>query len=188
VWLDCQSRDLAERLQSLNDTFTFVLYQNVCRSLFAKDKLLFSFLLCVDRAELRLLLQGSISLELARPNPTATKDRSWLSNSSWSDILAVSDLPAFAGLATEVEANLSRWEGIYDAQDPSKALQDAFGDRWNLFQRTVLMRCLRPDKVCKCVVVVVFCLAPVDVSTLLVKPGCSVGATVHLGTNGFQVH
>lgn len=71
-----QSRDLAERLQALNDTFTFVLYQNVCRSLFAKDKLLFSFLLCmqisvdsgsINPAELRFFLQGSISLVRSTP-------------------------------------------------------------------------------------------------------------------------
>merc|ERR1711871_1147321 len=96
-----ESKKLEERLQNLNDCFAFLLYQNVCRSLFEKDKLIFSFLLTtkimlgkmkLDAAEIRFFLQGSTSMELSVPNIFS----SWLSDQSWGHILTLSELPAFS--------------------------------------------------------------------------------------------
>lgn len=75
--------------------FTRLLYENICRSLFEKDKLLFSFLIhlkivdeepgALDPNEVRILLTGGTSVEMEKPNPTG--DGGWLSDKIWASIL-----------------------------------------------------------------------------------------------------
>jgi len=96
----------------------------VCRSLFEEHKLLFSFLLCtkiklhrsdearrLDATELRFFLQGSLSMDVGRPNPTTVEggaeagSRDWLTDKAWADMWALSSLPAFAGLAEHAIAH-----------------------------------------------------------------------------------
>lgn len=61
------SDNVSERIQNLNEYQTLSLYQNVCRSLFERHKLLFSLLLCtkilfgdnkIDMDEWRFFLAG----------------------------------------------------------------------------------------------------------------------------------
>jgi len=149
-----KSADFNTRLESLNATFTFVLYENVCRSLFEKDKLLFSFLLCtkiltadgLDAAELRYLLQGSSLLEPSRPNPTAGADIEWLSDKSWLDILELGQLPNFQGFDVEFERNIDKWSEVFSSAD-AENLEEATGGRWDSFQNLLILRCVRPDRV-----------------------------------------
>ncbi|XP_022099330.1 dynein heavy chain 3, axonemal-like isoform X3 [Acanthaster planci] len=147
------SSDLHERISSLNDHFTYSIYQNVCRSLFEKDKLLFSFLLCIglakgrgeiDDREWRFLLTGGVALENPFPNPAPD----WLPDKSWAEIVRVSSLPAFDDFMLNFRNNLDDWKKLYDSHTPHT---DKIPEPWELtlnsIQKLIVLRIIRPDKV-----------------------------------------
>ena len=97
-----QSDELEERLGNLIDFFTYSLYKNICRSLFEKDKLLFSFTLTatifgykgsLDPAEYRFLLTGGLG---QKPGSEDVPCK-WISEKLWLEMLRLSDLPSFGG-------------------------------------------------------------------------------------------
>ncbi|TYZ61102.1 hypothetical protein PybrP1_000394 [[Pythium] brassicae (nom. inval.)] len=146
---------LAARLASLNDTFTYVLYRNVCRSLFEKDKLLFAFLLTVkvlvgagvvNTAELRYFFTGNTQMELAKPKPAGAD--AWLTDKTWGNVLGLNDLPALSQFSDAFAAELPLWETCYNASDPADMMAHISSvAALDAFQRIVVLRCLRPDKV-----------------------------------------
>uniref|UniRef100_A0A671XYF8 Dynein axonemal heavy chain 7 n=1 Tax=Sparus aurata TaxID=8175 RepID=A0A671XYF8_SPAAU len=146
-----KSDDVAERINNIVEHFTLSIYNNVCRSLFEKDKLLFSLLLTVgimqgkgqvDDQVWRFLLTGGIALDNPFPNPAPE----WLSDKSWSEIVRASKLPNLDGFFNHVQDNISKWKKLYDSGKPH---EDQFPDQWNELvgmHRLVVIRCFRPDK------------------------------------------
>ncbi|XP_064633435.1 dynein axonemal heavy chain 12-like isoform X2 [Lineus longissimus] len=148
-----KSKILERRLRYLSDHFTYNLYTNVCRSLFEKDKLLFSFILCsklllakgeLNQDEYLFFLTGGIGLENKIPNP----DSSWLSDKSWDEICRMNDMSIYKGFRDHFVANIKEWRKMYDSKDPHEyELPGQWQTKLNDFQRMIVLRCIRPDKV-----------------------------------------
>ena len=145
--------DVPTRLKILEDFFTYALYSNVCRSLFEKDKLLFSYTMCIairdgaglmNMEEYNFMLTGGISLAAnTQRNPGA----GWLAEDRWDQICRLGDLAAFDGINTGFASQLADWKSIYDSDFPhTHALPGQWETKLTRFQKILVLRCIRPDK------------------------------------------
>ncbi|OUM67642.1 hypothetical protein PIROE2DRAFT_4933 [Piromyces sp. E2] len=148
-----KSTDIEVRINNLKNYFTYSLYCNVCRSLFKKDKLLLSFLLCtglmkskseIDPDEWSFLLTGGLTLDNeSHPNPASE----WLTNKAWSDITKLSKLPIFESFSNDFLHHIDKWKLIYDSSEPYKeTLPGDWDKHLTIFQKLLIYKCLRPDK------------------------------------------
>lgn len=144
---------LADRITSVNDHFTFSIYRNVCRSLFEKDKLLFSFILCIglmkgkkliDDSEWRFLLTGGVGIGKDIPNPAPA----WFPDAKWGEITRVCEMESFAGLEVSFKDNLEAWKALYDSATPySDPLPEPWEEKMTGLQKLIALRLVRPDKI-----------------------------------------
>ncbi|RLN66256.1 hypothetical protein BBP00_00002338 [Phytophthora kernoviae] len=145
-----RSPDLTQRLQNLDAHFTYSLYRNICRSLLEKDKLMFSFLLCISikqgkhelqNTEWYFLLTGGIALSEPPPNPA----KLWLSDKQWAEFSRLSALPAFNGIIEEFIENDNQWKAVYDSPVGHALPFPGTLGQVSQFRRLLGLRCIRPD-------------------------------------------
>jgi dynein heavy chain len=144
------SNDLVTRLNILNEYFTYSLYVNVCRSLFERHKLLFSFLLCVkilqgdnkiDSEIWRFLLSGTrpTHAEVECPFP-------WIESRCWSEVTCLSTIGDFDGFAADFKNHEKHWREMFDSNTPQDAKFPGKWDELNSLSKMCFLRALRPDK------------------------------------------
>ncbi|CAF4763844.1 unnamed protein product [Pieris macdunnoughi] len=146
------NEDIIERVEIIIEHFTFILYQNVCRSLFERHKLLFAFLLCarilLDRGTIRftefnfLLNGGKIEQELDNPEPK------WISPRMWLDMQQLASIPTMNQFVMDFPEHTKFFKTYYDAWNPHKLpYPKPLDTQLDPFQKLLVLKCLRPDKV-----------------------------------------
>jgi dynein heavy chain len=146
-----QADNLSDRLQLLSECFTRALYDSICRSLFEHHKLLFSFLLAVRvlQAEGRIGAKEWRFLVASSPPSRSLKNPApaWLTDSTWAQIVALSDLEKFADFEVDFVEHLPLFRRYFDSATPHlERLPDKWEARLDGFLKLLVLKCLRPDK------------------------------------------
>ncbi|XP_067084612.1 dynein axonemal heavy chain 10 [Osmerus mordax] len=146
---------LPRRLKSIMDTLTHNVYNYGCTGLFERHKLLFSFNLTIKieqpegrapQAELEFFLKGNLSLEKSK----SRKPCSWLADQGWEDVVRLAELfpEQFGSLPDDVDKNPTEWKNWYDLDSPEQApFPCRYKDNLTVFQKLLLLRCFRLDRV-----------------------------------------
>uniref|UniRef100_A0A8C4TE89 Dynein axonemal heavy chain 10 n=1 Tax=Erpetoichthys calabaricus TaxID=27687 RepID=A0A8C4TE89_ERPCA len=150
---------LQKRLKNIMDTLTHNVYNYGCTGLFEKHKLLFSFNMTikieqaekrVPQEELDFFLKGNLSLEKSKRK----KPSSWLPDQGWEDIIRLAELfpGIFGSLPDDVEKREAEWKPWYDLNCPEQVeFPLKYKDILTDFQKLLLLRCFRVDRVYRAV-------------------------------------
>ena len=147
--------DLLTRLNSLCSYLTYFVYATVCRSLFERHKLLFSFLLCtgilggdgaIDPNEFRFVISGQ---SVGAASDEKKIDADWIDFEMLTAFKALGTVPGFfsaSKLIDKIGDNVSKWKRVFDSLDPHVATFPAPFAECSLMQHLCLLRCLRRDR------------------------------------------
>lgn len=146
---------LEKRLQFLKSSFTRDLHSSVCRSLFEKHKLLYSFLLCVKvlidagqttQEEVKHFISSN-SLEDYDAVMESAPD--WLPMDKWRQICRLSSaVPNLHELANDFCTNSAAWEKYCNAIPfQGHLIPSSWTNNLTRFQKLMLIKIVRYDKI-----------------------------------------
>merc|ERR1711871_18260 len=146
--------DQIARCKSINNYHTYSVYKYVCRGLFSKHKLLFSFQLCcaimmadkkIQMDEYEFCVYGGQVLDRSeqRPNPGPE----WIEDANWDNITELEKLPAFQAFASGFGDSIRDWKAWFMSPSPeTEPLPGGWETKCNELQRMCVLRALRLDR------------------------------------------
>jgi len=154
-------KNLVHRLRFINHKLTRNIYKYTCTGLFQKHTLMYAFYLTlmiltaegdVDQEELEFFLKGQVSLTKAEDK----KPFEWMADQGWEDLVKLASFTGegkeiFETLLDDVKNNEKAWKDWYDLDAPEVAAYPmgySEPDRLSPFQKMLLLRCFRVDRIC----------------------------------------
>ena len=154
---------LTQRVESIVDTMTYLVYRYINRGLFEKHRLTFVFIIAtkllitanlIHQSEMDLFLRGGAALDI---NTVAIKPFLWMSDAAWLNLIVlVQQVPAFQTLTNDIRTSEGVWRKWYEDNAPEKlpipGYEQSLKEDKNLgpFLRLLLVRSLRVDRTLLC--------------------------------------
>ncbi|XP_058126202.1 dynein axonemal heavy chain 2-like [Anopheles ziemanni] len=153
-------QQVAERRRRIDEYHTYNVFRNVSRGLFENDRKLFGFHLCtrllfaeeaMSAREYNFLVHGSRSVDRSEQMENPCRD--WLTEAHWDQLSDLDRLPGFHGIVESFEELPEDWHRWYLTPSPENSPLPANWEvNLKLFQKYLLVRCLRMDRVESCMV------------------------------------
>lgn len=153
-----EADNIKEKKEQMISNVTKVIYRNVCRGLFEVHKLVFSFLVAsqINLRETKIKIEdwdllirgaGVVTGKEIKVNPLPHI----ITDSSWNLAYAVEEkIYGFIGLRDSISINSMQWIDYINSKDPyreTKLIPGKFGEKMTNFQKLILIRILKPEKV-----------------------------------------
>ena len=146
--------NLADRVESLRDSLRITIFTWVSRGLFERHKLIFLAQLTFNLMKRGIVGDGEWNethFQFLMRAPTKISDQNplpWLPNSAWMAISALGEIEEFGKFSSDLVEAAPRFQEWYNSLAPEneKLPLDWAGLDRIPFQKMMVLRCLRPDR------------------------------------------
>ena len=144
------SPDLQKRVDSLVDNTSYVCFQYIAAGLFERHKLIVATQFCMEIMRGRGLLQPALYDYLLRGPKMGGTDNplsEWLPDAAWQAVQALRNIEEYASLPDDIYGSAKRWREWVELERPEdEPLPGDWKKSLNEFQRLLVFRALRPDR------------------------------------------
>jgi len=150
---DLTDEELVERCKILTDSITVTVFQYIRRGVFEADKLTITTLLALrimvndnklEQNDVDYLVMGNISPDPGNMGPL----HEWLDAAIWPRVKALEGMKRFNNLGDNMQSDSDFWQSWFDSETPETAkLPGDYQKQLNEFDRLILLRAMRPDRV-----------------------------------------
>nr|CAH8868556.1 unnamed protein product [Trichobilharzia regenti] len=144
----------SKRITNVIDYMTYDVWRYVIRGLYEVDKSTFSLLLAlkidmqagrVRHEEFQYFIKGGASLDMNTVKPKPFK---WITDMTWLNLVALSNLNQFASILDQVVNNERGWRQWIEKSSPElETLPDGYQSRADTLRRLLLIRAWCPDRI-----------------------------------------
>ncbi|XP_035208679.1 dynein heavy chain 2, axonemal-like [Stegodyphus dumicola] len=151
--------NIPRRISNLNAFHQRAVYRYACRTICEKHSLLLAFHMCtkimrslgkIHNEEYNFFIKGGQVIDRSEepPNPCSL----WLPQHCWDHITQLERLPKFLGITVSFDEISRMWQDWYTTAEPEKIyLPGNWRNICDEFQRLLIIRCLRPDRITNCI-------------------------------------
>lgn len=139
---------ISDRINALTESITYAIFLSTCRGLFERDKLVFIMQMVLQIFH-KIISPEEVYYFLKFPSTmnAVTSPVEFLSDRLWAAVRQLSAIKGYMGIDQSILKASVRWKGFVESDTPELEKMPGEWHKMMPFQRLVVLRTLRPDRV-----------------------------------------